>query len=337
LPQDPNLDPMLGQIVDERYRLLERLGGGGMGSVYRAERVNLGRAVAVKFLHPNLGNRADFVQRFQREAIAMSKLYHVHCAALYDCGVHGGAPYLVLEYIPGRTLAADLESGPIAPWRAVVIIRQVLEALRYLHRRNIVHRDLKPQNVMLVSSSSGADFVKVLDFGMAKIVAGERRDITVQGFIVGTASVMAPEQIRQRPVDGRTDIYAAGIMLYEMLVGHKPFQHPELEKLMLMQLEAAPVPPRQLLGPGAIGAAIEGVILRALAKDPADRYQSAQEMSDALAAAWAQGEQAAPPPPAPAGTLRRLLPLLLAALLLLAGALAAQKLGGFLHLGLTDQ
>jgi len=316
---------MLGQIVDERYRLIERLGGGGMGSVYRAERITLGRSVAVKFLHPNLGSRPDFVQRFQREAMAMSKLYHVHCAALYDCGVHGGTPYLVLEYIPGRTLAADLQAGPMEPRRAVVIIRQVLEALRYLHRRNIVHRDLKPQNVMLVSSSSGADFVKVLDFGMAKVVAGERRDITVQGFIVGTPSVMAPEQIRQKPVDGRTDVYAAGILLYEMVVGHKPFQHPEMEKLMHMQLETPPVPPSRLLGPGALDPTIEAAILRALAKDPRERFQSAQAMSDALVPVLG-GEEVARPAPR-RGRIRRLAPWVVTALLLILAALAAQRLG----------
>ena len=315
---------MLGQIVDERYKLIERLGGGGMGSVYRAERVTLGRSVAVKFLHPNLGTRPDFVQRFQREAMAMSKLYHVHCAALYDCGVHGGTPYLVLEYIPGRTLAADLQSGPMEPRRAVVIIRQVLEALRYLHRRNIVHRDLKPQNVMLVSSSSGADFVKVLDFGMAKVVAGERRDITMQGFIVGTPSVMAPEQIRQKPVDGRTDVYAAGILLYEMVVGHKPFQHPETEKLMHMQLETPPVPPRQLLGPDALDPSIEAAILCALAKDPRDRFQSAQAMSDALVPAL--GEAPAPRP-IRRSRVRRLAPWLVTAVLLILAALVTQRLG----------
>ena len=322
---DRSRDPLLGQIIDERYRILERLGGGGMGSVYRAERVTLGRAVAVKFLAANLSRKSDFTQRFEREAIAMSKLYHVHCAALYDCGVHAGIPYLVLEYIPGRTLEAVLQSGPLAPARAVGIMRQVLEALRYLHGRNIVHRDLKPQNVMLVASSSGVDFVKVLDFGMAKVVAGERRDITVQGFIVGTPSVMAPEQIRQRPVDGRTDVYAAGVMLYEMVVGHKPFQHPEMDKLMLMHLETAPVPPRRLLGPGALHPAIEAVILRALAKDPNDRFQSAQDMSNALVAAQAEAEAERPAPRSRRS--RRLAPLVLAALLVALVVLVLRRLG----------
>jgi serine/threonine protein kinase len=275
-------DPMLGQILDERYRILDRLGGGGVGTVYRAERVTLGRAVAVKFLHPSLGSRDDFVQRFQREAVAMSKLYHVHCAALHDFGVHNGAPYLVMEYIPGRTLAADLRSGPMPAGRAVLIMRQVLEALRYLHRRNIVHRDLKPQNIMLVNSSGGSDFVKVLDFGMAKLLAGERREITAEGVIAGTPSVMAPEQITHRPVDGRTDVYAAGIVLYEMIVGHKPFQHPDMGRLLRMHVEDAPVPPRQLLGPAAVNPGIEAAIMRALAKDPNGRFQSAREMSDAL-------------------------------------------------------
>jgi serine/threonine protein kinase len=317
-------DPLLGQIVEERYRLIERLGSGGMGTVYRAERVNIGRAVAVKFLHPSLGSRPDFVQRFQREAMAMSKLYHVHCAALSDFGVHQRSPYLVMEYIPGRTLAADLRSGPVPLHRAVVILQQVLEALRYLHRRNIVHRDLKAQNVMLVSSSSGHDFVKLLDFGMAKMLAGERRDITVQGTIVGTPSVMSPEQIRQTAVDGRTDIYAAGIMLYEMVVGHKPFQHPQMDVLLKMQLEQAPTPPRQLV-PG-LAPAIETVILRALAKDPAARFRTAPEMSQALASAWA-GAAGEVMPRVPRRRRRgwRLAPLLLAAVVLMLAVLAVNR------------
>ena len=308
MAHDANDDPLVGQILDERYRILERLGGGGMGSVYRGERVTLGRSVAVKFLLPGLGKRADFVQRFQREAMAMSKLYHVHCAALYDMGVHEGAPYLVMEYIPGRTLASDLLSGPMTPRRAIHLMRQVLEALRYLHRRNIVHRDLKAHNVMLVASSGEEDFVKLLDFGMAKMMAGERRDITAQGLIVGTASVMSPEQIRQKPVDGRSDVYAAGVMLYEMLVGHKPFQHAEVTTLMMMHLEEPPTPPRQLIGPDAISPALEAVILKALAKDPGDRYQSAEEMAEALAAVSNGGAGAAtarataPPRPTPAVT-----------------------------------
>jgi serine/threonine-protein kinase len=313
-------DPLLGQILDERYKVIERLGGGGVGTVYRAERMTLGRVVAVKFLHPNLGSRADFVQRFQREAVAMSKLYHVHCAGLVDFGVHEGAPYLVMEYIPGRTLAADLRAGPMAPRRAVLIMRQVLEALRYLHRRNIVHRDLKPQNIMLVSSSLGADFAKVLDFGMAKILAGERRDITVEGTVVGTASVMSPEQICQRPVDGRTDIYAAGIVLYEMVVGHKPFEHPEMQKLLRMHVEDAPVPPRKLIGE-AITPGLEAVILRALAKDPAARFPGAKEMSDALGAPGIEAAGApARPRPRPAPPRGRRLGLILAFTALALGA-----------------
>jgi serine/threonine-protein kinase len=332
VPPEPPSDPLLGQILDERYRLIERLGKGGVGTVYRAERITLGRAVAVKFLHPNLGQRADFVQRFQREAIAMSKLYHVHCAALQDFGVHEGSPYLVMEYIPGRTLASDLQSGPFPPRRAILIIRQVLEALRYLHQRNIVHRDLKAQNVMLVNSSGGMDFVKVLDFGMAKVLAGEKRDITMEGLIVGTASVMAPEQVEQRPVDERTDIYAAGIMLYEMVVGHKPFQHADIQRLMRMHVEEKPVPPRKLLGPAALAPAIDAAIMRALAKDPRDRFQSAHEMAEALTDAWAEPPDALAFPrarPPARRRARRYAPLLVAAALLIAIAvLAVQKLGG---------
>jgi serine/threonine-protein kinase len=331
VPRETTPDPLLNQVLDERYRILEHLGEGGVGTVYRAERVTLGRTVAIKFLNPSLGSRVEFVQRFQREAIAMSKLYHVHCAALHDFGVHNGRPYLVMEYIPGRTLAADLRPGPLAPRRAIVIMRQILEALRYLHRRNIVHRDLKPQNVMLVNSSAGSDFVKVLDFGMAKILAGERRDITVEGIIVGTPGVMSPEQIEQRPVDGRSDVYAAGVVLYEMVVGHKPFEHPEMHRVMRMHIENAPVPPSRLLGPDALGPTLEEAIMRALSKNPDHRFQSAQEMSDALAAALPGAAQAQPSRrlgPSQRRPSRRRARLLLGALLLLVAVLAGRSLGG---------
>jgi serine/threonine-protein kinase len=211
----------------------------------------------------------------------------------------------------------------------MVIIQQVLEALRYLHRRNIVHRDLKSQNVMLVNSSGGSDFVKVLDFGTAKMLAGERRDITVRGTLVGTPSVMSPEQIRQGTVDGRTDVYAAGVMLYEMVVGHKPFQHQELEALMRMHLEQAPPSPRRLLGRDALDPGLEAIILRALAKDPAARFQTAKEMSEAIAAAWSAVALAPRSPPRRRRRRWRLAPLLLAAgLLVLIVVLTANRLAG---------
>jgi eukaryotic-like serine/threonine-protein kinase len=322
-------DPLVGTLLDERYRVLERLGTGGMGSVYRAERITLGRSVAVKFLHPSLGNRPAFVERFQREAMAMSKLYHVHCAAVHDMGVHQGSPYLVMEYIPGRTLADDLQSGALPPRRAILIMRQVLEALRYLHRRNIVHRDLKPRNVMLVSSSGGSDFVKVLDFGMAKLLTGERREITVQGTIVGTPSVMAPEQIRQGRVDGRTDIYAAGVMLYEMVVGHKPFQHPDWNTLLRMQLEEMPRAPHEIVGSDACPPALEAIIFRALAKEPKERFQSAEEMSNALGAALSDSPEIVLPAPKAPRRLRRAVTVLVAALLMVAAYLAFNHFGGW--------
>jgi hypothetical protein len=282
---DPDLT-LVGKVLEDRYEVLEPIGSGGVGSVYRARRIQLERIVAVKVLHESLVTDSSFVRRFQLEAAAMSRLHHPHCLSVIDCGVHEARPYLVLEYVPGETVNRLLEQAPFTPARSVHIALQLLDALEYFHSHHVIHRDLKSENVMLVESSGSADFVKVLDFGMAKIVAGPGADSQLSkiGFIPGTPSAMAPEQIRQIPPDPRIDIYATGILLYEMIVGRRPFTGPDHATVIKMQLSATPSPPRELLGEGALSAELEQVILKALEKDRLDRFATATEMAAALRA-----------------------------------------------------
>lgn len=271
-------------MLDDRYELLEVIGDGGVGMVYRARRVNLERMVAVKVLHESLVEEAGFVGRFQREAVAMSRLYHPHCVAVIDSGVYESRPYLVLEYLPGQTIRQLLENGRLDPLRAVQIALQLLETLEYFHGHHVIHRDLKSENVMLVESSGSMDFVKVLDFGMAKILTGPGADSQLSkiGIVPGTPSAMAPEQIYQLPPDPRIDIYATGILLYEMIVGTRPFSGPDMATVVKMQISTPPKPPRQVLGQQAISAELEQVVMKSLEKDRVDRYGTAGEMAAAL-------------------------------------------------------
>src|SRR5688500_7987989 len=174
-------------IIDGRYRIGEELGAGGMGTVYRAERVKLGRAVAIKFLRPAFARQPDFVKRFEREALAMSRIYHHHCVSIIDFGMHEDSPYLVMEYVPGRSLSKILADGPMPARRAIRIVQQVLDTLGYFHRRNVLHRDLKAENIMIAGDEDEDDFVKVLDLGMAKLMAGVGADVSIsaKGILVG--------------------------------------------------------------------------------------------------------------------------------------------------------
>ena len=278
--------PLVGKLLDDRYELLEVIGDGGMGLVYRARRVNLERMVAVKLLHESLVEEPGFVGRFEREAVAMSRLYHPHCVAVIDSGVYESRPYLVLEYLPGQTIRQLLADRPFEPKRAVRIALQLLETLDYFHGHHVIHRDLKSENVMLVESSGTKDFVKVFDFGMAKILTGPGADSQLSkiGIVPGTPSAMAPEQIYQLPPDPRIDIYATGILLYEMIVGSRPFTGPDMAAVVKMQISAMPKPPRQILGQHILSAELEQVVMKALEKDRVDRFGTANEMAAALRA-----------------------------------------------------
>jgi serine/threonine-protein kinase len=274
---------LIGKTFDGRYELLEPIGAGGLGEVYRARVLTLDRLVAVKVLHEVLVSNAAFVQRFEREARAMSRMHHPHCVGVLDFGMFESRPFLVLEFVPGDTVTRLLEAGPFTPRRAIDVAVQLLDALSYFHSQSVLHCDLKSENVMLVTSGATRDFVKVLDFGMAKILdAGPDSQISQQGVVGGTLSAMAPEQIRQLRPDRRIDIYATGILLYEMVVGHRPFRSAEQAVVVRMQLEQPPPRPREVLGKTALSAELEQIILKALAKDRGDRFDSAEQMAEAL-------------------------------------------------------
>jgi serine/threonine protein kinase len=275
---------LTGQELDGRYEVLELLGTGGVGNVYRARLLTLDRVVAIKVLHDSTVQNAELVARFEREAKAMSRLYHPHCAAVIDFGMCESRPYLVLEYLPGHTVNKLLEQGPFPAPRAVRICLQLLDALAYFHRHHVIHRDLKSENVMLVESGARKDFVKVLDFGMAKILEGDGADSQLSkiGLIPGTASTMSPEQIQQLSPDSRIDIYAAGILLYEMIVGHRPFRGPDAATVVRQQVTTPPIPPRRILGEAALSAELERIILKALEKSRDNRFATADLMAEEL-------------------------------------------------------
>jgi eukaryotic-like serine/threonine-protein kinase len=278
-------EALVGQVLDDRYRVLACIGAGGVGEVYSARMLKLDRPVAVKVLHERFVANAEFVARFRREVKAISRLHHPHCVAVLDHGLVQSRPYLVLEYLEGQTLARVVrQGGAMAPERAVGIVLQVLDALEYFHGQSVVHRDLKSENIMLVQAGTTREFAKVLDFGMAKLLdqAPGESQLSMRGVVPGTLTAMAPEQIQQLSPDSRIDIYATGILLYELIVGHRPFRAREPKDLARMQLTARPRPPRALLGEAALSAELEQVMLKALEKDRADRFPSAREMADAL-------------------------------------------------------
>jgi len=272
-------DPRVGQVLQGRYRILERVAAGAMGVVYRGERVELSRAVAVKFLHPWIAAQQTFRTRFETEARAMSRLNHPNCVSVIDFGVEG-SPYLVMDFITGGTLRKVLEWGRLSPVRAVAIARQVLAGVAHAHAQGIIHRDLKPDNMILTDTDGLPDHVKILDFGLAKLRDGPAK---TSGLAIGTPSYMSPEQTgAPGEIDGRTDIYAVGVVMHEMLAGAKPFASEKVAEILLMHRDQAPPPLRQVVPAAGISAALEAVVLRALAKKPDDRYQTAVEFAAAL-------------------------------------------------------
>ncbi|HJZ88448.1 MAG TPA: serine/threonine-protein kinase [Polyangia bacterium] len=278
-------DALIGATVDKRWHVLEQLGTGGMGAVYRGERVQLGKQVALKFLHETVAESKEMVARFEREAKAISRLHHIHCVSILDFGVYRRRPYIVMEFIQGRSLT-DLDPADVTPTKAVGLMRQVLMGLAHAHARGVIHRDLKMSNIMLVEMTGTEAMVKILDFGLARL-SGEggsppERTLTAIGFVAGTPSYMSPEQAGGKKVDKRTDIYSAGVILYTLCTGKRPFYADDTAQLLAMHINRPPVSPRKL-APGAhISEALEQVIMRALEKRPEDRYQDATEFQRAL-------------------------------------------------------
>jgi serine/threonine protein kinase len=280
---------MIGREVGGRYRILTKLGEGGMGAVYRAEQISLKRIVALKVLKPELSSEPGLVRRFNAEATLAAKLNHPNTVTLFDFGQDDdGALFIAMEYIEGKSLRQVLvKEGPLPPDRALAITSQICNSLSDAHATGIVHRDLKPDNVMLFVRGRQTEAVSVLDFGIAKL-RDEHGNITQQpmtqaGDILGTPQYMAPEQIRGDRVDSRTDVYALGVMLYEMMTARLPFEGATVMALLSKHLTDIPIAPTARRPELAIPEPISQLIMRCLAKSPDDRPRTMDEIEQFLA------------------------------------------------------
>ena len=293
---------LVDEVIADRYRLLSVLGQGGMGSVYKAEHIRMGKALALKILRGDFAQEEGAVERFRDEAQIVSRLSHPHTIAVFDFGEidDGSGFYLAMEYVPGKDLSVVLrESGALPEARVVDIGEQILGSLAEAHDAGVVHRDIKPGNVMLMQTRSGEDWVKVLDFGIAKLrddAGAAQASTTSVGAIVGTPNYLAPEQARGDAVDGRADLYAVGCLLHELVTGRPPFQAPTPMAVVSAHLQAPP--PRADLAPG-VTRRFADVIQRALAKRPEERFSSADSMRDALVASEPTGARRANRPASP--------------------------------------
>ncbi len=292
------------RMLGGRYELGPLLGRGGMAQVRRARDIRLGRQVAVKLLRIDLAGDPTFQARFRREAQASAGLNHPNIVAVYDTGEQAdpdtgvSVPYIVMELVEGHTLRELLRDGrKILPERALEFAAGVLDALAYSHRAGIVHRDIKPANVMLTDAGQ----IKVMDFGIARAVADTSATMTQTAAVIGTAQYLSPEQARGETVDARSDIYSAGCLLYELLVGHPPFRGDSPVSVAYQHVREQPVPPSQL--DPLVSAEMDAIVLKALAKDAGQRYQTASEMREDINRLLAgQAVLAVAPVPEPAPT-----------------------------------
>jgi beta-lactam-binding protein with PASTA domain/predicted Ser/Thr protein kinase len=263
-------------IIDGRYRVISRLGSGGMADVYLAQDQLLGRQVAVKVLHYHFAEDQEFVERFRREASSAAALSHPNIVAIFDRGEWNGTYYIAMEYVAGRSLKEIVrQDGPMPASAAIDVVVQILRAARFAHRRGVIHRDLKPHNVIIDEEGRA----RVTDFGIARAGAS---DMTLTGSIMGTAQYLSPEQAQGHAVSASSDLYSVGVILYELLTGAVPFEGETAVAIAYKQVSAQPRPPSQL-NP-ALPASLDAVVLRALAKDPEARYADADELIAALEA-----------------------------------------------------
>ncbi len=283
---------LIGQTIDGKYRVRAILGEGGMGSVFEAEHTAIGRVVAMKVLHPAQATKSVAVKRFHQEARAAGGIGHPNICEVYDFGtLEDASPYLVMERLKGDTLASRISQEGGLPFLDVVeAVMQVLSGLGAAHERGILHRDIKPENVFLAERAGYPPIAKLLDFGVSKVVAGtpsdewedEHTDLTKTGMVMGTPYYMSPEQARgDRNLDGRVDIYACGILMYESLTGQRPFVAKNYNSLLVQILQGGAAPPRSIRS--TIPPAIEQITMKAMARNRDDRYQTAQDFSRALA------------------------------------------------------
>lgn len=276
------VDPLVGRTIAGRYRLISRLGVGGMSSVYLARHVMIERLMAIKTLRPELSRDPIQRDRFLREARAVNRINHDNIVEITDFGdTEDGLVYLVMEYVPGESLYRTLTRDLFAPARAINIARQVAHALGRAHQMGVVHRDLKPENILLVDRPGRPDFVKILDFGIAKIL--DAPSLTGSQQIFGTPGYIAPEYIASSDIDGRADLYSLGVLMYEMITGALPFEYEYPGDLLIKHMTESPIPPvkrRPELDP-----ALNDFIMRCLEKNPDQRFRDAFHFLDALDAA----------------------------------------------------
>jgi serine/threonine-protein kinase len=292
---DPNADPLLGTTVDNRYEILSVIGEGGMGVVYETRHRALGKRFALKALRRDLASDAEIAARFMQEARTAASVSHPGLVEITDFGrLATGQPFFVMELLEGQSLATLIRrGGPIPAGRAVEIVRQIADALGAAHDSSIVHRDLKPDNIHISPGTDGRDVVTIVDFGLAKVIGASR--LTRAGMVFGTPHYMSPEQAMGEPTDHRADVYALGIVMYEMFTGRVPFEADSYMGVLTKHMYMAPTPPSQLAGIEQLGV-LEDITLRCLEKKPEHRYAALRELSHDLDLALrATGERPSAP------------------------------------------
>jgi eukaryotic-like serine/threonine-protein kinase len=282
-------DPFIGRdILNGSFQILQKIGSGGMGAVYKAHEPEMNRMVGVKILHPRLANRKDLVTRFRREARAMSQLTHPNTVKVFRYGeLDDGSLYIIMEFLEGRNLNQTVRAeGPFAMQRALPVLIQACGALDEAHKAGIIHRDLKPENIFLVQSAGLRDFPKVLDFGLAKVGERQMRPgsviLTQEGMVFGTPEFMSPEQAQGRALTPASDIYSLSVILYEMLTGKLPFDAKGAMDYIQLHVTAKPVPLHERVPGKTFPPLLSQVIDRALAKRPEDRFASAADFATAV-------------------------------------------------------
>ncbi|MFA5866828.1 MAG: Stk1 family PASTA domain-containing Ser/Thr kinase [Actinomycetota bacterium] len=262
-------------VFNGRYRIIEKVGGGGMADVYRAEDQVLGRTVALKILHKQFASDEGFLERFRREARAAAKLTHPNIVSIYDVGEEGGVHFIVMEYVHGMTLKKLIQKdAPLSTEKVVHIGMQIAKAMEFAHEHEIIHRDIKPQNVIITDNGE----IKVTDFGIAR--AGATSTMTRTGAVMGTAHYISPEQAQGSIVGPTTDVYSLGVVMYEMATGELPFRGENPVSVALKHINDTPIPPRSVFGD--LPASLEAVIIKCMAKNPNERYRSAEAVRDDL-------------------------------------------------------
>jgi cytochrome c-type biogenesis protein CcmH/NrfG len=278
---------LVGSIIAERYHVIRKLGEGGMGQVYLAEHVKMGRQSAVKVMHPAMVHDADAIGRFNREAANASRIDHPNVAAIYDFGeTPDGLVYLAMQYVEGETLTRIVQAnGALPPLRAAEITRQAAEGLYAAHGMGIVHRDLKPDNIMVTRDRDGLDSVKVVDFGIAKAAGNASQKVTRTGTVVGTPEYMSPEQLAGEEVDGRSDLYSLALVAFHMLTGELPFPAATTQTAMIMRLTEKPRSLAEMKPDVAWPDEVQTVMSKALEREASKRYATPREFGRALYAA----------------------------------------------------